>query len=352
MKKKIFISYSHADKKVVKQFAFQLSLRGFDLWVDEKDVSFGGNYTTAILRGIHEADLYLVFLSQNSIQSSWVEAEIDFALRESIERKNLTIVPVRLDDSEIPVPLSNIDYVDARYSIESAAEELAERFGSKQQTGTEQNENIYITSVSFEIAKKTAVEVGPFNEGITVKELEDNRSQILYELRKKAHGILMNFVPAEDFDFQCPLPKYKNGIYEEEVQRLAGSTAGSICERVSVEAAVFNPDDKKLKRLLEERLNILNINAITFGFTIPLEGKETLSDVGKDCLSKLQENYIILSYDIKEGAKVEIAKDFYLSFMVTESIFKIKLASKYEFQFENHMKQFSVINFLESLIQK
>lgn len=42
--------------KTVKQFALQLSLRGFDLWMDEKNISFGGNYATAILHGI-QADV-------------------------------------------------------------------------------------------------------------------------------------------------------------------------------------------------------------------------------------------------------------------------------------------------------
>lgn len=105
MKHKFFISYSHEDMKTVKQFALQLSLRGFDLWMDEKNIAFGENYTTAILNGIHESDVYLVFLSENSIKSRWVNAEIDFALREKIERKKLVIVPVRLDDSEVPVAL-------------------------------------------------------------------------------------------------------------------------------------------------------------------------------------------------------------------------------------------------------
>ena len=40
MKRKLFISYSHEDVKIVKQFALQLSLCGFDLWMDEKNVSF------------------------------------------------------------------------------------------------------------------------------------------------------------------------------------------------------------------------------------------------------------------------------------------------------------------------
>lgn len=350
MKQKLFISYSHEDKKTVKQFALQLSLRGFDLWMDEKDISFGGNYTTAILHGIHEADVYLVFLSENSIQSRWVSAEIDFALREKIEGRKLVIVPVRLDDSEIPVALSNIDYVDARFSVIVAAEEFAEEFGTAD-VSKEKSDNFFdLSSIAFEISEKTAVEVGPFNEGITTFDLEENREQILENLRKRAHGILMNFVSAEDFDFQSVLPKYKNGMYEESVQRLSGSTSGSICEEVRVEAIVFNPNEKKVKRLLDERLSILNINAITFGFSAPVTEKESLLDLGKKCLHKLQEEYIILSYDNNEGAKVEIGDDFYLSFMPSESVLKVKLSTKYDWQFEDCMKKFSVMEFLENLL--
>lgn len=92
MKKKLFISYSHEDRKRVKQFALQLSMRGFDLRMDEKSISSGTNYTTAILNGIHETEIYLVFLSENSIKSRWGEAEIDFALKDKTERKKLTII--------------------------------------------------------------------------------------------------------------------------------------------------------------------------------------------------------------------------------------------------------------------
>ena len=195
----------------------QLSLRGFDLWMDEKNVTFGGYYTTEILKGIHEADIYVIFLSQNSVQSSWVDAEIDFALREKIERKKLIIVPVRLDDVEIPIPLSNIDYVDARFSVVMAADQMAEIFGKENRKGSvfgDSDVGINIISISFEIAEDTVVQVGPFHDGITIKDLEEDRKQILKKLRKKAHGILLNFVSAEHFDFQSQFPKYKIGNCE------------------------------------------------------------------------------------------------------------------------------------------
>ena len=139
-------------------------------------------------------------------------------------------------------------------------------------------------------------------------------------------------------------------MYEENVQRISGSTRGSIGEEIRVEAVVFNPNEKKVKRLLDERLSILNIDAITFGFSVPLSEQETLLDVGKRCLHKLQEEYIILSYDSNEGAKVEIDDDFYLSFMPSESVLKVKLSTKYGWQFEDRMKKFSVMEFLKNMI--
>lgn len=354
MKRKLFISYSHEDVKIVKQFALQLSLCGFDLWMDEKNVSFGGYYTTQILKGIHEADIYVVFISQNSVQSNWIEAEIDFALREKIERKKLVVVPVRLDDADMPIPLSNIDYVDARFSVVTAADEMIDKFGidEKKKTNFELSDSgIIISSISFEISKDTAVEVGPFNEGITMKDLEEDREHVLKKLRKRAHGILLNFVSAESFDFQSPLPKYKNGMYEESSHRISGRTNGSIAERIKVEAVVFNPDEKKVERLLNERLKILSINAITFGFSVPVNEETSILDIGKYCLHKLQEEYIILSYDNHEGATVEIGDDFYLSLMATEIVIKIKLSTKYDWQFEDRMKKFSPIEFFEKLME-
>ena len=349
MKKKLFISYSNEDKKTVKQFAFRLSLYGFDLWIDEKNISFGENYTTAILEAIHEADIYIVFLSENSIKSCWVNEEIDFALSKKIEKK-IVIVPVRLDDCEVPVPLSNIKYVDAQFSVIDAADAIAEKFGAANVSKENADDFFNILSITFEISEKTAVEVGPFNEGITISDLEDNREQILKNLKKKAHGILMNFITAEDFDFQSELPKYRNGMYEENIQRISGNANGSIREEVRVEAIVFNPNKEKVKRLLDERISILSINAITFGFSVPVGEQETLLDIGKKFLHRLQEEYIILSYDNNEGAKVEIGDNFYLSFMPSESVLKVRLSTKYDWQFEGCMKKFSVIDFFKNKI--
>lgn len=66
----------------------------------------------------------------------------------------------------------------------------------------------------------------------------------------------MNFVSLSDFDLQSPIPKYKNGVYDESVEEVLGSTDSSISEKVMAKATVFNPDTKKLDELI--RINWIN----------------------------------------------------------------------------------------------
>ena len=87
----------------------------------------------------------MVFISKNSIKSNWLGAEIDFALRENIEHKKLIIVPIKLDDADMPVPLMNLDYVDARFSIVTAADELVEKCGNDKNFIPSTNETLSLT---------------------------------------------------------------------------------------------------------------------------------------------------------------------------------------------------------------
>lgn len=344
--KKLFISYSHDDVAKVKRFALLLSLHGFDLWMDEKNISSGDNYTTKILNGIHESDAYLVFLSESSIKSPWVNAEIDFALREKIERNRLTIIPVLLENVDIPVSISNIDYLDARFSMQEAVSEFADRFQKKEHP----IEDLTVSSISFAISEDTSVQLGPFNESMTTSDLKANREHILQELRKKAYGILMNFVLIDDFDFSSDTPKFANGLYEEKVIKKSGSTNGSICENITVETVVFCPDMKKVNRLLNDRIEVLCISSICFGFSLPIKEGESILEKGKHCVQKLQDKYTILSYDNVEGAKIELSEDFFLCLAISEDIIKVKLSTKYGWQFDRKFKDFSVFEFIRGLL--
>lgn len=94
----------------------------------------------------------------------------------------------------------------------------------------------------------------------------------------------------------------------------------------------------------------MSVNAVTFGFSLAVKDDDSILEIGKRCLDKIQDQYLILSYDNVEGARVEIGDDFYLSFMPFENVIKVKLCTKYDWQFERRIKDFSIIEFVEKLV--
>lgn len=94
-----FISHSHADKKFAQKLAASLQDYGIRTWLDEVNLIIGESISKQIERGIHESDKVVVILSSESIQSSWIQHEINKALEmENKTNKNI-LFPITIDDS-------------------------------------------------------------------------------------------------------------------------------------------------------------------------------------------------------------------------------------------------------------
>ena len=160
----------------------------------------------------------------------------------------------------------------------------------------------------------------------------------------------MNFISIDEFDIMSELPHFTNGIYEERITTEPGSMIGSNCKRVSLSTIVFNPDEERVKLLLKENNDLLVFESITFGFSVPMKEGESYETVGKRCITKLRDNYIILEYNVKNGAKIQLEDDFYLSLAISNEQVRITLNSKYDFQLSDKLKEFDVYKFINLLL--
>jgi len=107
----VFISYSHADFDFVNQFAALLLSFDLNVWKDSKDIPIGGNIPKVIYQGIKDASHFCCIISKASVGSAWVEEELSFAKIRQLGSSGLRIIPVLIDDVEVP------DYVQAyRYA--------------------------------------------------------------------------------------------------------------------------------------------------------------------------------------------------------------------------------------------
>jgi hypothetical protein len=109
MTARIFISYARADAAVAGRIHEELTRLGLATWLDTADISPGESFVTKIDQGLSEASYVLSLLSGWSVRSEWVTREWSVA----IARKT-TVVPVLLDDVEVPALLSPLLYIDFR----------------------------------------------------------------------------------------------------------------------------------------------------------------------------------------------------------------------------------------------
>ena len=109
----VFLSHNHQDKPFVRKLANLLQSQGLNVWLDERKIRAGESITGKISEGLEINDIFIVVLSQNSINAPWVNEELKVALNKRI-KKQCKIIPIVLGDCEIPTFLIDYLYLDFR----------------------------------------------------------------------------------------------------------------------------------------------------------------------------------------------------------------------------------------------
>ncbi len=109
----VFLSYDRKDLKPVSSLYRKLTVQGFVPWLDRKNI-IGGRWKPQILKSIRHADFFVPCLSKNSVSNSgFIREELEFALR--LERelgdKAPVILPVRIEECDIPAVLKDFQVV-------------------------------------------------------------------------------------------------------------------------------------------------------------------------------------------------------------------------------------------------
>jgi len=111
---KIFLSYSTKDEQIVRGLEKYISKEMIETWIDHKAIGGGSDLSRAIRKGINKSDIYFLFISQNSLDSDWVDKEIKWAMQREEKLKYEFIVPVLLE-SEALKKWNNKKLKDRKY---------------------------------------------------------------------------------------------------------------------------------------------------------------------------------------------------------------------------------------------
>ncbi len=94
-----FISYSSKNQDFAERLYADLQSKGVRCWFAPEDMKTGDKIRHRIDTSIRMYDKLLLILSEASVESQWVEHEVETAIGKEIEGRANVLFPVRLDDA-------------------------------------------------------------------------------------------------------------------------------------------------------------------------------------------------------------------------------------------------------------
>lgn len=122
--RRVFIIYSRKDLSVAKEISEVLKSKGLNPWLDVENIAAGEIWRDEISQALDESAMAIAILSKNFKSDSHAAKELRTAVSnlESRDKKASPLIPVLVDDSDIPKSISHIHFVD--YTSDSAQEFL------------------------------------------------------------------------------------------------------------------------------------------------------------------------------------------------------------------------------------
>lgn len=110
--KKVFISHSSLDKGFARKLDAALVGAGIDVFLDERVIRIGDSIPSKIYEAIGSATHLIYVVSKNSKSSKWVQEELDVAKMKSTSGNGCRILPVLIEETELPISIMHIKYAD------------------------------------------------------------------------------------------------------------------------------------------------------------------------------------------------------------------------------------------------
>lgn len=122
----IFISYSHQDEAFATRLAAQLVKHKARVWIDRWELHVGDSIIDRLQAAIQGASALIVVLSKASVESEWCKKERSSGLVRELEERRVVVLPVVIEDCEIPLFLRGKLYADFRNDFDRGLRTILE----------------------------------------------------------------------------------------------------------------------------------------------------------------------------------------------------------------------------------
>jgi hypothetical protein len=121
---RVFICHASEDKPIARELAAYLQSRGIEIWLDELRIKVGDSIVAKINDGVASATHVALLVSTSATSKPWVTREFSAALMRQLADASVRVLPVRLDEANVPAILADIRYADCRTDKVSGFEQV------------------------------------------------------------------------------------------------------------------------------------------------------------------------------------------------------------------------------------
>ena len=127
----IFVSHSSKDKPFIRRLASDLTKADVKVWLDEQNIMVGDSISERISQALAKSDFFVIALSKHSSGSDWVQRELNASIMAELSRRSIHILPIKLDDTAMPVLLADKMYADFSTSYDDGLHKLIQAIKAK-----------------------------------------------------------------------------------------------------------------------------------------------------------------------------------------------------------------------------
>ena len=144
-----FLSHAHADKSFVDGLHKWLSeVSGIPIWYDARHLPAGATIATRLAESVTQCRSMIIILSSASINSGWVREEYEAAIGQRTQLKDFRVIPVRIDECQVPGFLQTtkwVDLVQDKREVVTYGQFLADLYYDEVDLDFEKTRDVYVS---------------------------------------------------------------------------------------------------------------------------------------------------------------------------------------------------------------
>ena len=125
--RRVFLSYAQEDRDIATYVSDALRNAGMRVGFDAWELAPGDSITESIEKSVASSDLLLVLLSPRSVDSSWIQCELNAGLGKELKDRAVCVIPALIEDCRVPASLADRAYLDLRHDLPGGVQRLVDQ---------------------------------------------------------------------------------------------------------------------------------------------------------------------------------------------------------------------------------